>query len=33
VEMVSRPGRGTKVRLVMPADGFEGRERVPDLLR
>jgi len=33
VEMVSRPGRGTKVRLVMPADGFEGRERVPELLR
>jgi len=33
VEMVSRPGRGTKVRLVMPADGFEGRERIPELLR
>jgi len=31
VEMVSRPGRGTKVRLVMPVDGFE--ERLPELLR
>ena len=27
VEMVSRPGRGTKVRLVMPAYGAESRER------
>ena len=27
VEMVSRPGRGTKVRLVMPAYGAENRER------
>ena len=33
VEMISRPGRGTKVRLVMPVGGLEGRERVPELLR
>ena len=33
VEMVSRPGRGTKVRLVMPVDGVEGRERWGELAR
>jgi len=33
VEMVSRPGRGTKVRLVMPVDGFEDPGRMLELLR
>jgi len=33
VEMVSRPGRGTKVRLVMPVHGVEGRERWGELVR
>ena len=33
VEMVSRPGRGTKVRLVMPVDGFDDRGRMLELLR
>ncbi|HEY1742314.1 MAG TPA: histidine kinase [Granulicella sp.] len=33
VEVVSRPGRGTKVRLVMPVDGVEGRERWGELVR
>jgi two-component system LytT family sensor kinase len=33
VEIVSRPGRGTKVRLVMPVDGVEGRERLGEFAR
>jgi two-component system, LytTR family, sensor kinase len=33
VEMVSRPGRGTRVRLVMPVSGVEERERVAEWLR
>jgi two-component system LytT family sensor kinase len=33
VELISRPGRGTKVRLVMPVAGLEERERAMELLR